>query len=68
MKNVNKLNAEKTKYKDKNNKLKRNIIVIFLMTFVLQIIFIFNNSIWGDEAFTILTVKSGWRDFWDINR
>ena len=66
MKNVYKLNAEKTKYKDKNNKLKRNIIVIFLITFVLQIIFIFNNSIWGDEAFTILTVKSGWRDFWDI--
>jgi len=67
MESVNKLNVRKTKYKDKNNKLKSSIIVtIFLITFLLQVIFIFDNSIWGDEAFTILTVKNSWQGFWNI--
>ena len=52
----------------KNKKILENLVIYFIFTIisVLQIILIFNNNVWGDEAFTMLHVKEDWATLWNV--
>ncbi len=41
------------------------ISFIFFLSLILQLILTFNYSVWGDEAFSMLTVQKDWKQMWD---
>ena len=60
---------EKIKDNKKNNTLKILekciIYIVLILISILEIILIFNENLWGDEAFSMLVAKDDWIAFWN---